>query len=301
MTIEIKLSHFRVSINVLILFAFLAALFTGTQREYLLTLGFIAAHEAAHMLLAIMSGAKVHSLRILPVGLNAEIQDACCSRGQRILIYGAGPFCSILISGLFFILMNNKLSSISTLGAIINLYLGVFNLIPVLPLDGGRLLMELLSSKHGIFKVEKVLRFLSVVLSLTIIIIGITAYVFKKGNLSLLFIGVYILMGIKKSREEAAFMNIKSFIYKKSRITQKGIYPVRDIVVLKSTKLTEVIKAMDHTDKFHLVHVLDDNFKVVKVLTEQELLDSLIKTAPEATFDNLLHIEYNVHSGASSV
>ncbi len=298
-TINFNFTGFRVSINIFILGVFIGALLTGAMAEYMLTLGFIAAHEAAHMLFAFISGAKVYSLRILPVGLNAEIDDTCCSRGQRILIYGAGPLCSLLISGLFFLMLFNNYihSPLIALGAIINMYLGVFNLIPIVPLDGGRLFLELLSSRYGIFKVEKVLRSLSILLSMGILLLGVAAYILKRSNPSLLFIGVYILMSLSKSKEEAAFMNIKSFIFRKSKIAEKGVYPARAIVVIKSMRLREAIKAMDHVDKFHIVHVLDEDFKVVKVLTEQEILDWLIIASQDATFDNLLQIEYNVHSG----
>ena len=85
-------------------------------------------------------------------------------------------------------------------------------------------------------------------------------------------------------------MNLKNFIFRRSRIIRKGIYPVREIVVMKNVKLSEVIKAMDYANMFHLVNVLDDELRVVKVMTEQEILDALMLNNVDTTFDKLLAI-----------
>ena len=60
--------------------------------------------------------------------------------------------------------------------------------------------------------------------------------------------------------------------------------------------MSDVIKAMDYIDRFHIINVLDDNMRVIKVMTEQELLDAIMENTPDTTFDNLVHIEYNVHN-----
>ena len=84
-------------------------------------------------------------------------------------------------------------------------------------------------------------------------------------------------------------MNINNFVFKRSKIIQKGIYPVREIAVMKSVKLSEVIKAMDHTNMFHLINVLDDDLKIIRVMTEQELLDVLMLNSVDTTFDKLFN------------
>ncbi len=82
-------------------------------------------------------------------------------------------------------------------------------------------------------------------------------------------------------------MNVKSIIYRRSRLVRKGVYQARDLVVLKNVMLSEIIKNMDF-DRFHIIHVLDDDLKLVKTFTEQEIIDALFENTTDITFDELI-------------
>lgn len=297
-TVNIDVGRTRLSVNMLLIVLVIIAWLAGNLVEYVLTLAFIIAHEALHMAAAKLAGGNIHAVRFLPVGLNAEVDTACCSKAGRLLIYAAGPsfnfLCAILIQ--IFMVQVNINTRIAWLALFINLYLGIFNLLPIIPLDGGKIAMELFSGRFGAFKAGKCLRGISVFISIGITVAGLVSFICNRSNISLIVIGIYILMCIRKNKEETAFMNIKSLLFRKSRVLRKGIYPVREIVVLKQVKLSDVIKAMDYIDRFHIINVLDDNMRVIKVMTEQELLEAIMENTPDTTFDNLVHIEYNVHN-----
>lgn len=295
--LEFNVGSSKLTIHISILAFLAAALITKTLTAYLSTVFFIFIHELGHTTAAVISGAKVYNIRLLPVGFNAAIDDGACSKGQRVFIYGAGPCVSFLLAGISFILLILLPdSSIFKAGTYINIYLGSFNLLPVLPLDGGKIAMELLSTRYGTLRTSKKLQLVSVVLAISIMLVGIISFIGGSSNASLIVIGIYILMCIRGNKEEAAFMNIKNFLFRRSRIMRKGVYPAREIVVLKHVKLSEVIKAMDYIDRFHIINVLDDNFRVIKVMTEQEVLDAIIGNTPDTTFDKLVQMEYNVHN-----
>lgn len=84
-------------------------------------------------------------------------------------------------------------------------------------------------------------------------------------------------------------MNIKNLIYKRSRFLRKGIYPGRELVVLNSAKLSEILKNMDF-DRFHIIYVLDKELKFVKLFTEQDIIESLLKYNSDITFDELINL-----------
>ena len=85
-------------------------------------------------------------------------------------------------------------------------------------------------------------------------------------------------------------MNIKNIVYRRSRLVTKGIYPAREIVVMKNVKLSEVIKVMDYANIFHIVNVLDEQLRVIKIMTEQEILDALMINSVDTTFERLLTV-----------
>jgi stage IV sporulation protein FB len=125
------------------------------------------------------------------------------------------------------------------------------------------------------------------VISALLILLGIVQFFSGSYNISLFIVGLYALFSSKALRMEAALMNIKDIIYRRSRLLKKGIYQARDLVVLKGAQLGETIKAMDF-DRFHVVYVLDDNLKIVGMFTEQEIIDELLKTDTDPTFEEFM-------------
>jgi stage IV sporulation protein FB len=288
-TVNVRVKRIIVSIDISIAIVFIIALIFGFFIQYLMTIAFIIIHELSHMLVALISGGRIYSLRILPVGLNAQIDDSRLSKYRKILIYMAGPCINLIFALIIYLISANYFVSAElALGVYINIWLALFNLLPVLPLDGGKITMELLANRYGLFGAYKKMYIVSFLLSAGIIILGLVIFINSLYNVSLILVGIYILLCTKESRRETALLNIKNFVFKRSQITKKGVYPVREIVVLKNVKLAEAIKAFDHENVFHIVNVLDDDLRVVKVLTEQQILDALLMNSVDSTFDELL-------------
>lgn len=288
-SVNIRIKRILINIDILIVPLILIALVKNFFIQYLITMVFILAHELGHIVVALISGATIYSLRILPVGLNASIDDSRCSRFSRIYIYLAGPCINLIFAITIYILYAcHIVSKELSLGVFINMWLAFFNLLPILPLDGGKIAMELIADHLGIFRASKQIHMLSVIISIIIICLGLVVFKRSLYNISIVLIGIYILLCIKVSKKEVAFMNIKNFVFRRSRVIKKGIYPVREIVVMKNVKLSEIIKAIDYANRFHIINILDDDLKIVKVMTEQELLDALMINSIDTTIDKLL-------------
>ena len=286
---NVRIKRIQVNINILIVPLLVIALVMNFFTQYIITMVFIIAHELGHIGVALISGAKIYNLRILPIGLNAEIDDSRCSKCSKIYIYMAGPCINIIFAILIYIIgACHFVSKGLTLGVHINMWLAFFNLLPILPLDGGKIAMEMLAERFGIFRASKKIRIFTIFLSIIIICLGLVVFKQSIYNASLVLVGIYILLCVKGSKKETALMNMKNFIFRRSRIIKTGIYPVREIVVMKNVRLSEVIKAMDYANMFHLVNVLDDDLRVIKVMTEQEILDALMLNSMDITFDKLL-------------
>ena len=84
-------------------------------------------------------------------------------------------------------------------------------------------------------------------------------------------------------------MNIKNLVYKRSRFLRKGVYPGRELVVIKSMCLGDIIKDMDF-DRFHIIYVLDEEMKLAKVFTEQEIVDNMARFDAKISFEELMKL-----------
>ena len=111
----------------------------------LLLFGSVLLHELGHSLAAMSQGIKVNSITLFLFGGIASIDSESKTPGQAFQVAIAGPLVSLgifLILGLGSQVMppTNLLGIVAEKVAEINLVLGLFNLIPGLPLDGGQVL-----------------------------------------------------------------------------------------------------------------------------------------------------------------
>jgi Zn-dependent protease len=118
-------------------------------------------HEFGHALMARRFGIETEDITLYPIGGVARLRRLPRAPGAELLIALAGPAVNFAIVGtlvgLWFMGLDQVLveSGLETLldflGQLVfvNLFLGLFNLIPAFPMDGGRVLRALLSGVMG--------------------------------------------------------------------------------------------------------------------------------------------------------
>lgn len=117
----------------------------------------LLAHELAHSVVALTRGIPVHRITFFLFGGVAQTSKDSRSPGEEFLIAVAGPIMSFLIAALFLSAwwLGTDLGwgalVVGTAGyvAALNLVLGVFNLLPGFPMDGGRILRAALWAVTG--------------------------------------------------------------------------------------------------------------------------------------------------------
>ncbi|MFI9592755.1 M50 family metallopeptidase [Nonomuraea sp. NPDC052265] len=119
----------------------------------LLLMASLLAHELAHALTAKRCGMEVESVTLWALGGVTEFRDEARTPAGEVATAAAGPAASLLLSGLAFavaaVLPPGVPRAAAAWLAMMNLILGVFNLLPGSPLDGGRVLHGLLWSRYG--------------------------------------------------------------------------------------------------------------------------------------------------------
>jgi Zn-dependent protease len=122
----------------------------GTQSRYIVAAAFVVllyvsvlVHELAHCVVARGFGLPVRRVLLYPLGGYSEIEQEPGSPSREALISGAGPVVSLALAGLGYLLakviphgLGHQLIAQLFFA---NLVVGIFNLLPGLPLDGGRI------------------------------------------------------------------------------------------------------------------------------------------------------------------
>src|SRR5215831_8260104 len=110
----------------------------------------VLAHELSHSLVARARGLKVDSITLLIFGGISTITSDPSRAVDEFLVAVVGPLTSLVLAGLFWALETASGSDGGALGAILgylafaNLLLGLFNILPGFPLDGGRVLRAII-------------------------------------------------------------------------------------------------------------------------------------------------------------
>lgn len=115
----------------------------------------IVLHELGHSLVARRQGAVILDILLLPIGGMARIAGMSPRPRDEFAVAIAGPAVSLALGGAGWLAapvlfgLNPWLGIVADSLGYINLWLGLFNLIPAYPMDGGRIFRSLLSPRLG--------------------------------------------------------------------------------------------------------------------------------------------------------
>ena len=181
----------KIEIDLKIILLLILFILLNKIELYTIFIIFIFIHEIAHMIVGMMVGFVPKTLSLNPLGVSIEFYnyDKKKKSLKRIITYLAGPavnfIFAIFISKIdFYYILKFKV-------VYTNLLLGIFNLFPILPLDGGKIFKEILlnivgNKKANIFMINTT----KIVLVIFSFIYSIA--IFKVKNIAVFLIIVYL-------------------------------------------------------------------------------------------------------------
>jgi len=153
----------KIRINLKIFIFVLIFLLTNQIKIYGLLMLFALIHELGHLIVGVLLGFNPTKLEIMPYGLSVGFDVKCedynkkIKKGnilsiKKIAIALAGPVTNIIIIIIFLLFNITFLGIERELVIYANILIGLFNLIPIYPLDGGRILKNILHIICGLKK-----------------------------------------------------------------------------------------------------------------------------------------------------
>jgi len=245
---------------------------TEGSTPYLL--GFVAAlglflsiliHELGHSLIGQKFNLKIKSITLWVLGGMAQFERIPRRRGTEALMAIAGPITSFALAGIAGLL---KLMTPETYGGMqfiftyllyMNVVLATFNLIPALPLDGGRVFRSLLAMRIGYLRSTQISATLSKILALMLGLLG-----FLSLNIWLMLIAFFIFIAVSGESEHASVTTLLRDIHVDDLMTSNVS------TVPTSMKVSDLIHRM--FEQRHLAFPVLDSFqRVVGLVTLQDV------------------------------
>lgn len=170
------------------------------------TLGFssVLLHELGHCLTARHYGIQTRRILLLPIGGMAEMEQIPRRPLAELNITLAGPLVNFIIAGLLFVwigwprgswefwLFSLSIVHLAQLLLICNLTMGLFNLLPIFPMDGGRILRALLAMRLNYLDATRIA---SYVAKGVIILAVVGLFLEGNDNILLLCLFAFIWLG----------------------------------------------------------------------------------------------------------
>lgn len=218
-------------------------------------------HELAHALYALRTGGTVVDITLLMIGGVSRISEPPRQNRQQALMALAGPVTSLLLGGIFLGLyaLLAGTQSFSLRFAVfyvgyLNVVIGIFNLLPAYPMDGGRILRAMLVPRFGPVRATQTAAGVGKFFALLFALLG-----FLSMNFFLLIIAFFVWLGAdSESRQvlvEAALGRIR----------------VRDLMAPRTSSLDARLSVYESGERMlrerRLAFPVVDDGHVVGVLT----------------------------------
>lgn len=158
-------------------------------------------HELGHALAARHYGIGTDNITLYPFGGIASITGHPRSARQEFVIAIAGPAVNFGLFLAMALLWGGLGWTVLLTGAAINLIMGVFNLIPAYPMDGGRVLRAALSKRVGWYRATDLAMKVGKVFAWIFTIGGVLSF-----SPSLILVGLFLHVSLAAERKRVAWM-----------------------------------------------------------------------------------------------
>lgn len=181
-----------IKVNLQIFLFIIIFALTHQIKIYAFIMIFALIHELGHLIAGMLLRLNPKSLNFMPFGISLTFETYGYKKLieiKKILIAGAGPLTNLIICGITaFLHINTEMKQIIIYS---NLLIALFNLIPIYPLDGGRILKNIFRLKYDKIKVDGIVNKISNTLIILATALSSVGILYLK-NLAILFVLIYL-------------------------------------------------------------------------------------------------------------
>ena len=242
----------------------------GKLTIFLCCLICVLLHEMGHSFVGKKLGYKLNMITLMPYGAMLSGKNNIKNASDEIKIAVAGPVVNavLILISFVFILIFPILKEILSTFIKANLFTLCFNILPVFPLDGGRILNAGLSFKFGKINSLKITKIVGYVITSTVFLLFFVSF-FYELNYMLGINALFLLLGLINEDTSPYYESLSCFNY-----GIKGNFKFKTIKLDKNTPLFVAYKQVKDQNVSGVL-VINDH-KVMKKISRQEITNKVL-------------------------
>lgn len=237
-------------------------------------------HESAHALCAYALGVRVEQIELMPFGGAVRLEGFSTLLGWRgAAIAAAGPLANLLVIMSCATLVRYEICTPETLRALVdcNAALMLLNLLPVLPMDGGRIVCALLAHLCGDTRSRKLLSVLGGCASMLLLSIGVYgAWKTGRVNMTLFLMGSYLLYAAAAEYRIPYYRQIENGMEKQRRVLKEDVVTVREVMAYREMPVYRLAAKLN-PHQLHRIYISDGQSSMLGVIDEDDVVRAMLK------------------------
>jgi len=269
----------KIRIHPLFVVLLVLAMGVGLWKQIVLLFVIVMLHEFGHALAASSLGYEVEEISLLPFGGVAKLSHGGIgfTPKHEAFIAIAGPAVNLMLAVLAWVLNITGVWSDSFFETMVqlNLWIAIFNLLPGLPLDGGRILRAARSRSVGFEAATEEAYSMSIVIAAILLALGAASLWAGAPHVGAIILGIFLLVSSFTGRRDIRMETIRFLDTKKHR-SRRTTEQVRALAAPASACIKDVVKQFS-PDRYHMVYVLNSDAVVQTVIEEDEVLQAVFE------------------------
>lgn len=243
-----------------------------------------AIHELGHISFGGLMGYQALELKLTPFGGCLSLDPLLLINPEaELLIAAAGPMINLIMAGgVFYLKILGVSHAYLDLWQRVNLLIGVINLVPALPLDGGRICHAFLSGRFGEKTANITGKRITGTIAVLSFILGVYRIWSQQGGLFFIILSLLAFTQVWRFRSPGLDLTWRLWKRKQKELKERGFLQLKPVLVNETAQIRQILHHYGSGEG--LLFFVNGREHKLTIVSEEQAWESMTQNGFTATF-----------------